>query len=97
MTTLPEAVEANAQQSELFTQERPSSDSTLLGSVSGTQVPPPSVVAMIVALPNASDPVAQQSEVVGHETPFRSSGPPGKISAVPTTQVLPPSVVSTTT
>ena len=64
-----------------------------LGRASVLQVLPPSVVASTSVLSTLFNPVAQQSEVVGHEMLVTSWADTGRASVL---QVLPPSVVATT-
>jgi hypothetical protein len=61
-----------AWQVEALTQETAVSSPTPAGmAVSAVQVAPESVVPIMTGLPNIPKPTAVQSEIVGHEIPFR--------------------------
>jgi len=67
----PELKSLTAWQIEVLTHEMAVSSPIPVGAVRAAQVVPPSVVPMMTGLPNMPNPTAVQSEVDGHEIPFR--------------------------
>jgi hypothetical protein len=67
----PELKSLTAWQIEVSTHETAVSSPIPGGAVRAAQVVPPSVVPMMTGLPNMPNPTAVQSEVDGHEMPFR--------------------------